>query len=155
MTIFLDASAMIAMIAGENDADDLADRLEAERPGLCSPVSVWETIAGLCRSYMFSVPSAQTVVQDFMQANDLKLVGIGERELDLAVQAYAEFGKGRHPAALNMGDCFAYACMKANRARLLFKGEDFEKANLSYTVGLTRQEIPRLNSPLPAATRPS
>jgi ribonuclease VapC len=43
----------------------------------------------------------------------------------LAVEAYARFGKGRHPAALNMGDCHAYACAKANGARLLFKGGDF------------------------------
>ena len=71
------------MIVREDDADDLADRLEAERPGVCSPVSVWETIAGLCRSYMFSVPSAQAVVQDFMQVNDLRLARIGESEFEL------------------------------------------------------------------------
>lgn len=130
MTIFVDASAMISMMAGENDADELADRLAAARLRLCSAVSVWETIAGLCRTYMFSVPSARTVVQSFIELNDLKFVGIGERELELVAQAYAEFGKGRHPAALNMGDCFAYACAKANRARLLFTGDDFTKTDI-------------------------
>ena len=59
-----------------------------------------------------------------------RFVSIGERELDFATQAYAEFGKGRHPAALNMGDCFAYACAKANRAALLFKGDDFGKTDI-------------------------
>ena len=44
--------------------------------------------------------------------------------------AYAEFGKGRHPAALNMSDCFAYACAKANRAALLFNGNDFTKTDI-------------------------
>ena len=122
---------MISMIVGESDADVLADHLEAGRPGLCSAISTWETIAGLCRSYMFSVPSAQNVVQDFMHANNLKLVSIGERELELAVAAYAEFGRGRHPAALNLGDCFAYACTKANRAKLLFKGDDFAKTDIA------------------------
>ncbi len=91
---------------------------------------MWETIAGLCRTYMSSVPSARATVQRFIALNDLKFVGIGEREFDLATQAYAEFGKGRHPAALNMGDCFAYACAKANRAKLLFKGEDFTKTDI-------------------------
>lgn len=61
----------------------------------------------------------------------LELAPIGERELDLAAKAYAEFGKGRHAAALNMGDCFAYACAKANRARLLFKGDDFAKTDIA------------------------
>jgi ribonuclease VapC len=131
LTIFVDASAMIAMMAGESDADALADRLGAEEQRLCSPVSVWETIAGLCRAYAFSVRSARTEVQSFIELNGLKLVGIGERELDLATQAYAEFGKGRHPAALNMGDCFAYACAKANRAMLLFKGDDFTKTDIA------------------------
>jgi ribonuclease VapC len=130
VTIFVDASAMIAMMVGEGDADELADLLGADRQRLCSAVSVWETVAGLCRTHVFSIPSARTVVQSFIELNDLKFVTIGERELELASQAYAEFGKGRHPAALNMGDCFTYACAKANRARLLFKGEDFTKTDI-------------------------
>jgi ribonuclease VapC len=121
---------MIAMIVGEGDADELADLLGADGQRLYSAVSVWETIAGLCRTYVLSIPSARTVAQSFIELNDLKLVSIGERELELATQAYAEFGKGRHPAALNMGDCFAYACAKANRARLLFKGDDFTKTDI-------------------------
>ena len=44
--------------------------------------------------------------------------------------AYAQFGKGKHPAALNMGDCFAYACARANNARLLFKGADFSRSDI-------------------------
>jgi ribonuclease VapC len=130
LTIFVDASAMIAMIVGEGDADELADLLGADGQRLYSAVSVWETIAGLCWTYVFSISSARTVAQSFIELNDLKLVSIGERELELATQAYAEFGKGRHPAALNMGDCFAYACTKANRARLLFKGDDFTKTDI-------------------------
>ena len=129
--IFVDASAMISMMAGESDADDLADRLALEQQRLCSAISVWETVAGLCRTYVFSVPSARNAVQSFAELNNLRFVAIGERELDLATQAYAEFGKGRHPAALNMGDCFAYACAKANRAKLLFKGNDFTKTDIT------------------------
>ena len=129
--IFVDASAMISMMTGESDADGLADRLGAERQRLCSAISVWETIAGLCRTHTFSVPSARAVVQSFIESNDLSFVGIGEREFEFAAQAYAEFGKGRHRAALNMGDCFAYACAKANRARLLFKGDDFSKTDIA------------------------
>ena len=128
--IFVDASAMISMMTGESEANGLADRLGAERLRLCSAISVWETIAGLCRTHTFSVPSARAVVQSFIELNDLRFVGIGEREFELAAQAYAEFGKGRHRAALNMGDCFAYACARANRARLLFKGDDFSKTDI-------------------------
>jgi ribonuclease VapC len=128
--IFVDASAMISMMAGESGADELADRLGAGQMRLCSAISVWETIAGLCRASTFSVRSARTEVQSFIELNDLKFVSVGERELDIATQAYAEFGRGRHPAALNMGDCFAYACARANRAKLLFTGDDFTKTDV-------------------------
>ena len=131
--IFADASALIAIIAGEPEADSLADLLESERSRLCSALSVWETIAGLCRSYMFSVPAARTHVSRFLEVGAFRLVGIGEREFEIAADAYAQYGKGRHPAALNMGDCFAYACAKANRARLLFKGDDFAKTDIAAT----------------------
>jgi ribonuclease VapC len=123
--IFVDASAMIAMIVGDPDADALADRLETQRQRLCSAISVWETVAGLCRSYRFSVEAARAVVRSFLDLNGIAYVGIDEREYDMAMRAYAEFGKGRHPAALNMGDCFAYSCARLNGAALLFKGNDF------------------------------
>ncbi|MGH7122307.1 MAG: type II toxin-antitoxin system VapC family toxin [Acetobacteraceae bacterium] len=130
MTVFVDASAMIAMMVGESSADALADRLEAGSVRLCSAISLWETMAGLCRSYFYSVASAGAEVQSFRDLNDLRLVVIGERELELASQAYAEFGRGRHPASLNMGDCFAYAAAKANHAALLFTGNDFAKTDI-------------------------
>jgi ribonuclease VapC len=131
LTIFIDASAMISMMTGESDANELADQMEAEQSRLCSAISLWETIAGLCRSYTFSVPSARRVVQSFIALNEINFVTVGEREFELASQAYAEFGKGRHPAALNLGDCFAYACAKSNGAKLLFKGDDFTKTDIS------------------------
>ncbi len=130
--VFTDASALIAIIAGEADAGDLADLLEADRERACSAVSVWETVAGLCRSYMYSVPAARTHVGRFLEVGKLRFVGIGDREFEVAAEAYAQYGKGRHPAGLNMGDCFAYACARTNRAKLLFKGEDFTKTDVEF-----------------------
>lgn len=131
MTIFADASALIAIITAEPDADRLVDWLEAERRRLCSPVSVWETMAGLCHSYAFSVPAARDHVQRFLATLEFEWVNIGEAEYHLASEAYAQYGKGRHPAKLNMGDCFAYACTKSNKAKLLFKGDDFTKTDIA------------------------
>ncbi len=128
--IFADASALIAVMTGEGDADALADRMQAASRRLCSAVSVWETVAGLCRSYAFSVPTARAQVRRFLDVGQFQFVVIAEREFDLAAEAYAQFGKGRHPAALNMGDCFAYACAKSNQATLLYKGADFARTDL-------------------------
>ncbi len=125
MTIFADASALVAIIAREADADAMADCLDGDDRRLCSALSGWEAVSGLTRGYMFSVPSARARVQLFLDAMGFAFVAIGPREFDVATAAYAQFGKGRHPAALNMGDCFAYACARTNAARLLFKGDDF------------------------------
>jgi ribonuclease VapC len=135
--IFVDASAMIAMMAGEADGDAMADRLAEDRLRFVSAISIWESIAGLAHRFTFSVDGAREAVQSFRKLNDLEYVGIGEREYELAADAYAQFGKGRHPAALNMGDCFAYACAKANRAALLFKGDDFGKTDIRVALQRT------------------
>ena len=128
--VFVDASALIAIIVDEPEAAALTDLLATERVRLCSAVSIWETVAGLCRSYTYSVPAARNQVRRFLETGNIQFVNIGERECDFAAEAYTHYGKGRHPAALNMGDCFAYACARANRASLLFKGEDFTKTDI-------------------------
>jgi len=128
--VFVDASALIAIIAGEPEAADFADRLDRGTVRLCSALVIWETVAGLCRGYTFSVPAARAHVERFLTIASIIWVAIGEREFAAAADAYAQYGKGRHPAALNMGDCFAYACARTNRARLLFKGDEFTKTDL-------------------------
>jgi len=129
--IFIDASALIAMIAGEDDADQLADRLTKERIRLVSPISMWEATAGLCRSFGLSLEGARQLVKSFVTAHGLEITSLGEREYEFAIQAYGDFGKGRHPAGLNMGDCFAYAVARSHRAALLFKGNDFSKTDIA------------------------
>lgn len=129
--IFADASALIAIAAGEPEAALLADLLDAASERLCSALSVWETVAGLCHSYTFSIPAARTHVRRFLQVGGFRFVNIGEREFEIATEAYAQYGKGRHPAALNMGDCFAYACARTNGAALLFKGDDFAATDIT------------------------
>jgi len=128
--IFADASALIAIITGEPEADTLADVLQADPERRCSAVSVWETVTGLSFSYGSSLADARAQAQRFLDAGAFEFVPIGEAEYSIALEARARFGKGRHPAGLNMGDCFAYACAKANRAKLLYKGSDFAKTDL-------------------------
>ncbi len=125
MTLFVDASVLVAILAGEAEADTLADRIEAEQVRLCSAVSVWELVTALCRSHSLAIPTARTAVRRFLTAGEFEFATIGEQEFEIAADGYARYGKGRHPASLNMGDCFAYACAKSRGAKLLFKGLDF------------------------------
>ncbi len=134
MTIFVDASALIAIITEEREALGLTEALGQDQTRLCSAISVWETVAGICRSYAFSVPAAQTRVKLFLEALELDFVPVGEPEFQVAAEAYAKFGKGRHPAGLNMGDCYAYACAQTNQAKLLFIGSDFVKTDIESAI---------------------
>jgi len=136
LTIFADASALVAIIAGEADANDLTDCIEIADGRLCSAISAWETMAGLCRSYSFTTPRARAAVQRFLSAGDFEFMTIGEHEFEIAADAYARYGIGRHSASLNMGDCFAYACAKSQGAKLLFKGVDFSLTDIEPAASL-------------------
>jgi uncharacterized protein with PIN domain len=85
--------------------------------------------AGYCR-WVPAAAASIAAVAITASSRPAGVFSIGERECDFAEKAYAEYGKGRHPAALNMGDCYAYACARANRAKLLFKGKDFTKTDI-------------------------
>lgn len=95
-------------------------------------MAVWEAVAGLRHSHGVPIPQARIIVRDFMASFRLRLVPIAEAEMNLAVDAYAQYGRGRHKAGLNMGDCFAYACAKSHGARLLYIGEDFDHTDLAW-----------------------
>ena len=64
----------------------------------------------------------------------MEVVSFGPEHLDLAIDAFRRFGKGRHPAGLNFGDCLSYALAKATGEPLLFKGDDFSKTDIKRAV---------------------
>jgi ribonuclease VapC len=132
VSIFLDASALVAIIAGEIDADDLARQIDEDPVRLISAISRWETIVSLHRSHKFDWHLAQRNMDELAERLNFQLVSIGELESQLALSTFSIYGKGNHPAGLNMGDCFAYACAAANEARLVYKGNDFSRTNLDW-----------------------
>ena len=120
------------MIAKESDALELADRLDDSDVLLWSPMVRWEATAALARLRIYDVSIAHGEVHAFGTEYDVHLVSIGQHETDLAIEAHRIYGKGsKHPAHLNMGDCFAYACAKAHQAKLLYKGNDFIHTDLA------------------------
>jgi len=142
--IFVDASALVAIIASEPDGMRLAEIVKDEIRIACSAVSIWETMSALSHSYKFLVPTARATVDNYVRGLRFEYVPIGEREAEIAAEAYATYGKGRHPAALNMGDCFAYACARANNAKLLFKGDDFAKTDIAAALSISRSSHPKI-----------
>lgn len=132
MTIALDTSALAAVVFGEPDAAHFAAVMLAN--------------AGDCLVSAATLVEASIVVeakQGPAAGQDLRLlldqIGADVMPVDaaaasVAVGAWQRFGKGRHPAALNLGDCFSYAVAKIAGAPLLFKGDDFTKTDISHAV---------------------
>ena len=71
------------------------------------------------------------VIRDMVEQLGLEVVSLDNEQAETAQDAFVDFGKGRHPARLNFGDCFAYALAKTESAPLLFKGDDFAKTDIS------------------------
>ncbi|MGE5502540.1 MAG: type II toxin-antitoxin system VapC family toxin [Ignavibacteriales bacterium] len=128
--MFVDASALCAILLGEADADALAVKLSQASYRLTSAVAVFETVRALNRVVEMDVSEARAVVARFLDAAEIGTVPIGDAEREAALEAMQRFGKGRHPAKLNMGDCFAYACARTHAAPLLFKGDDFGQTDI-------------------------
>ncbi|MDQ2804208.1 MAG: type II toxin-antitoxin system VapC family toxin [Pseudomonadota bacterium] len=128
--MFLDASAIIAILAREGDGAALAARLGQAAKVHTSPVAVYEAVLGLARIGNVSLPDAETVLDHFLREAQAEIAPIDAELGRRAIRAFERFGKGRHPAGLNMGDCFAYACAEALQAPLLFKGDDFPRTDI-------------------------
>ena len=130
MTLFVDASAIVAMIARDPEAWHFSARMDWETDRLTSAVALWEAVRGVARVRGVDIPEARALVADFAHDARLRIVPIGADEAELALDAHERFGKGVHAAALNMGDCFSYACTRRNDAIILFKGQDFIHTDL-------------------------
>lgn len=128
--MFVDSSAMVAMLTDESEGDALADCLAAASDRHTSAVAVFATVAAVARKRSFSIDEARVIVARFLDTSAIVLVPIGKAESEGALTALERFGKGRHPAGLNLGDCFAYGCAKALGTTLLFKGDDFPKTDI-------------------------
>jgi len=129
--MFVDASAIVAILTREPEADSLADLLEAAPSPITSPIAIFEAALGICRKRHASVEEAEDDVREFLELARIQLIPITAKEADTALAAFSRYGKGRgHPAQLNLGDCFAYAVAKNYRTSLLFKGEDFNKTDI-------------------------
>lgn len=128
--MFVDASALCAILLDESDADQIAIKLSQAPYRLTSAVAVFETVRALVRVVEMDVSDARAVVARFLDAAQISTVAIGDAEREAALDALQRFGKGRHPARLNMGDCFSYACARTHAAPLLFKGDDFSQTDL-------------------------
>ena len=124
----LDSSALIAILFAEPGYLDLVDRiLEADHVRVGAPTLVETGLVFAGRRGTRGAESVEGLIAEL----GVSVVSFGETEGRLAVEAFRRFGRGRHPAALNYGDCLAYATAQAARDTLLFVGDDFAKTDIA------------------------
>jgi ribonuclease VapC len=127
------ASAIVAILTREPEANAPIDRLETAARPITAAVAIVEAALGLCRKHHVNIAEAKADIDDFLRIARIEVVPIGAEEASIALAAFARYGKGRgHPAQLNLGDCFAYAVAKHHGTALLFKGDDFSQTGISH-----------------------
>lgn len=126
--MILDSSAVVAVIREEKGSDLLVKAIEdAPRIAIGTPTLFETTMVLIARSGAAGRPS----LAHFLQANDIDSIPFDDRHWELAAQAFFRYGKGRHPARLNYGDCMTYATARVADRPLLCVGDDFAKTDLT------------------------
>lgn len=134
--IFVDASALVAIICSEPDAPAMLQALETGGAAITSPIAVFEAVLAVRRVLRGSLDDARQDVLDLIARARIEVVATTPAEGTGALAAFARFGKGQgHPAQLNMGDCFAYAAARQHGAALLCKGADFARTDMRLAAG--------------------
>ncbi|MBN8889794.1 MAG: hypothetical protein BGP12_21300 [Rhodospirillales bacterium 70-18] len=126
--MIVDASAVQAILLDEPEAERFADAIAAaESPRI--PASNWLEVAMKLETMVRNDQAAAAAADDkllrYTTGDLLRIVPFAAEHAFLARRAYRRYGKGRHPAGLNFGDCIAYAVARSENAPLLFKGNDF------------------------------
>jgi ribonuclease VapC len=125
--VILDSSAIIAILRVEPEAAEFANAIFSVDERRVSAVNYVEA-AVVIDSGKDAVASRR--FDEFFRVSGIAVEAVTPRQAEIARQAYRDFGKGRHKAGLNFGDCFAYALAKELDQPLLFKGNDFRRTDV-------------------------
>ena len=123
----VDTSAIVAILLGEPESDIFAQILAANSPLAISAVTLHE--ASIVMARKARQPGVR-LLDDFLREAPIEICGVATEDALAAREAYFRYGRGYHPAALNLADCFPYALAKARNEPLLFKGEDFSQTDI-------------------------
>lgn len=130
--MFVDTSAIIAIVILEDDAETLTKRIARASSCSTSAVVILEATMRLTTILRTDPLTAEIAVRKVLAEADIVVVSIDDDTARAAVDAFARYGKRRgHKAQLNLADCLSYACAKAANVPLLYKGDDFARTDLA------------------------
>ena len=126
-TLVVDTSALVALLLQEPEAEELLDlAARAERVQLSAATRLELTLVAEGRRFN----STSSEIEALLSNLRVEVVPFESNHLHWALHGWRHYGRGRHKAALNLGDCFSYGLAKALDAPLLFKGEDFQDTDV-------------------------
>jgi len=126
--MIIDTSALVSILDQEPEAERLAHAIATASERMLSAANLVET------SIVMQVRRGDEAVRDLdllLAKLKIEIIAVSAKQANFARKAFQRFGRGRHPARLNFGDCFAYALAKDSGAPLLFKGEDFPQTDIA------------------------
>jgi ribonuclease VapC len=123
--IVVDSSVFVALIQKEPESEALVRRLVQARRRMMSAGNYIE-----CAMVAIGRHGGRSVLDEWLRRRSIEIASVDLDLARIAGDAFARFGKGRDPASLNYGDCFAYALAKSLDAPLLYKGDDFAKTDI-------------------------
>ena len=125
--MIVDTSAIVAILRRESESEDFARLIENSDVARMSAASYVE-VSIIAEAETSGTGSRQ--LDALLHTTGMVIEPVTVEQAHVARQAWADFGRGRHPAKLNFGDCFAYALAKVSGEPLLFKGEDFRRTDI-------------------------
>ena len=125
----LDASALLAVLFREEGYEELLEELRRTRPHKVAAPTLAEAVIVLGARLGFERVHLLFELLTELQA---EIVPFTERHAREAISAYRRYGRGRHPAGLNFGDCLSYALARVEGEPLLYKGQDFDRTDLAW-----------------------
>jgi len=123
----IDSSAIIAILLGEPEAETFAQAIVRDPKRLMSAFSALET------GIVIEAKKGEAGGREFellLHRAKIEIIPFDLEQYEIAMEAWRKYGKGRHPAGLNIGDCCSYALAKYSGEPLLFKGEDFSRTDI-------------------------
>jgi ribonuclease VapC len=126
--LVIDSSALLAIVFDERERPAFVDIIESAPRRLISAATLLE-----CSLVVLKRTGETGVLwlDEFLKRAGIDIASVDADQSRAAIDAYRRFGKGRHPAGLNFGDCFAYALAAVTSEPLLYKGDDFAKTDIA------------------------
>ncbi|MBD8649962.1 type II toxin-antitoxin system VapC family toxin [Rhizobium sp. CFBP 13726] len=129
--MFIDSSVIVEILIDGDKANELLSRMADSRSICTGPTVIYESATVLATRLGRHPDETKLLIQCFVERFEISVLPASYEVASAAIDAFARYGKGRHPAKLNFGDCFSYAGARQSGLPLLYVGGDFARTDLA------------------------